>query len=154
MTTPLYPCPLFTFVLSNIQSHSPLHALPLPLIHLTTEVLVLRLAPAKKKKNKKGVQWAEDVVDNEFMNKKSSKSKFVHLVHSVNIHPSSLSLSLSLSSNPLFRKPMQNVVYFINKGHLETGVMVRIVMQNVMSVAKVIMIMLVIQNHLNNHDEQ
>jgi hypothetical protein len=152
MTIPLYPCPLFTFVLSNTQPHSPLHALPL--IHLTTEVLVLRLAPAKKKKKKKGVQWAEDVVDNEFMNKKSSKSKFVHLSTSFQLISTRLFLLLSLFlvSNPLFPKPMQNVVYFINKRHLETGVMVRIVMQNVMNVAKVIM--LVTQNHRNNHDEQ
>ncbi|EFN55081.1 hypothetical protein CHLNCDRAFT_134971 [Chlorella variabilis] len=38
----------------------------------TSTHLVLRLMPKKKKKGK-GVQWAEDVVDNEFMNKKKSK---------------------------------------------------------------------------------
>ena len=38
------------------------------------EHLVLHLAPARRRK-KKGVQWAEDVVDNEGLGKKSSKSE-------------------------------------------------------------------------------
>ncbi|KAL6780445.1 FAP255 [Auxenochlorella protothecoides x Auxenochlorella symbiontica] len=37
------------------------------------EHLVLRLAPRRKKKPKKGVQWAEDVVDNETLNRRKSK---------------------------------------------------------------------------------
>ncbi|KAL4437506.1 hypothetical protein ABPG77_003487 [Micractinium sp. CCAP 211/92] len=37
------------------------------------EHLVLRLVPKKKKNRGKAVRWAEDVVDNEFMNKKKSK---------------------------------------------------------------------------------
>lgn len=36
------------------------------------EHLVLHLVPARRRK-KKGVQWAEDVVDNEGLGKKSSK---------------------------------------------------------------------------------
>jgi len=37
-----------------------------------SEVLTLRLVPQRRKK-KKAVQWAEEVVDNENMGKKSSK---------------------------------------------------------------------------------
>lgn len=44
--------------------------------HLSiSEHLVLRLVP-KKKQRKKGVKWAEDVVDNEHLNKRKSKSEF------------------------------------------------------------------------------
>ena len=40
----------------------------------TAEVLTLRLVP-RRQRNKKAVRWTEDVVDNEFAGKKSSKSE-------------------------------------------------------------------------------
>lgn len=39
-----------------------------------SDVVTLRLAPCRRRtKKNKGVQWAEDVVDNEFLGRKSSK---------------------------------------------------------------------------------
>eukprot|EP00887_Chlorella_sp_A99_P007687 scaffold20.g7687.t1 len=52
---------------STSQAQQPAGAQP-----AVTEHLVLRLAPRKKQK-KKGVKWAEGVVDNEHMNKRKSK---------------------------------------------------------------------------------
>jgi protein phosphatase 1 regulatory subunit 11 len=39
----------------------------------SAEHLVLHLVPARRKKKKKGVQWAEDTVDNEALGRRSSK---------------------------------------------------------------------------------
>lgn len=57
---------------SSLQHQQPQQQQPQPQHHqgVVSETLTLRLVP---KRRKKAVKWSEDVVDNEFMNKKSSK---------------------------------------------------------------------------------
>lgn len=62
----------------TVNEDSLVNRVPVDEVEVLPYHLRMRLAREAAEENERRIKWSEDVVDNEFMNKKSSKSNALH----------------------------------------------------------------------------